>query len=756
MPYVVLRWLFWSTLSLLSIAYISTVAKTTSDISQFLPGGDSTLIQALNTGPNSRLLLISLSNASPQDLATLNIALARSLSSSNFFSQIINGIDNNSTQLRKFIYEHRYLLYPSSSDDFSSRSIETELKLRLKELSSSLSSMPGEYVRSDPTGITIKLLTALNQKSGGLKYKHQVLFTEDENNSLLFVWLKHGNDQLDKQEQALLFINQNIVHLNHVGASVNFFGYPSIAIESKRHIKGEVQRLTTLGSLFIFIFMLLVYRSIAIAFLITVPLVSGVLAGIVAVQLLHGEIHGITLAFGITLLGITIDYPIHVFTHMQSNRYGKSKIWGTIYLGMVTTIIGFSSLMISSFVGLQQLGIFACAGLLTAVIATRYLLNNPRDLIFNQFVQNSSEILFRRLRDFQHPRSTLIIITLCASIFVGLTSENILQTDIRAFNNYSKAIHPPVQIADTGRLIIIESETADSVLNICETLTAKLDDLIRNNHLYSYEAPCDYIPSTIQQLKNLNSLPELSQLNDNIRVASKHLPFKADTFTPFITAISNSKYQNLLNFDEFKNTLLHTRASQRIYQNNLLWTGLINLTDVSNEQAVLEITEQHGPMVKYINVANDSSTIILKYQYEMISLCFLGFGFISLVLIIKSGFRRTAIILLPICAALSLTLVLLVLLGHKLTIFHIASLLLVLGLSLDYSLFSQRLNTDNFTATVTSLVICSISTIFIFTLLASSSIIVLKSIGMTVAIGTLLGFIFSALISNPIPHTNRL
>lgn len=742
------RWLIWVVFFLLAATYVASSAKLTSDMRQFIPGEDPNLMQAINHGPNSKLLLISLSNGLPQDMAKLNHELGYALQVNDYFTHIINGSENTDNQLPGFLFKHRYLLFPSSANDFTSESITAALKQRLTEIRSSFSTFPREYLQSDPTGLTVALLKNIRRDTGGIKRLHNTLFTDDEKNSLLFVWLKYGASDIDKQEQAIHYIRNTFNELNQTDIAIRISGLPSIAVAYRHQIKTDAQQLTMFGSLFIFIFVLFLYRSLMVAFLIAVPLGSGVLAGTLAVLLLYGEIHGITLAFGITLLGIAIDYPIHVFTHKTSTIQDRNTVFHTIYMGAITTIIGFLSLVFSGFSGLQQLGAFACSGLLTAVFVTRYLLTDKPVKSIIPITQILASNLFNRLSGFKHDKSLLILITIASGIFIGINHDDYLQTDIRNYGVANKENPTVIDINDTGRLMLIEGDKANTVLILSEMISLKLDILIQDNILQSYAAPSDYIPSTRQQQKNLAALPERSQLDESLRVAIEATPFKKDAFLPFAEAVERAKQHKALDFEDFRHTALYTRTNQRLYQSDGNWVGLINLSGISDEGALINIAEEYGSQVNYINVSTDSSAAILTYQQEMIVLCFLGLGVIILVLIFRLGVQNAAVTLLPIFAALSLTLVLLFMLGHKLTIFHIASLLLVLGLSLDYSLFCQRPELNDASGTSTSLLVCSLSTAGIFALLASSSILALNAIGTTVLIGSLVGFFFSVLAAN--------
>ena len=74
------------------------------------------------------------------------------------------------------------------------------------------------------------------------------------------------------------------------------------------------------------------------------------------------------------------------------------------------------------------------------------------------------------------------------------------------------------------------------------------------------------------------------------------------------------------------------------------------------------------------------------------------------------------------------------------------SLLLVVGLGLDYALFFNRLpdNENEWETTFRSLWVCGITTILVFGILMFSQIPPLKAIGVTVGMGALMSIIFAA------------
>ena len=99
-------------------------------------------------------------------------------------------------------------------------------------------------------------------------------------------------------------------------------------------------RLSTIGVVGIVGLLFVVYRSLLALGLGLLPVVSGALAGIAAVSLGFGVVHGLTLGFGTTLIGEAVDYSIYLLVQSSpkttqlatvatgSPRSGRRSAWG--------------------------------------------------------------------------------------------------------------------------------------------------------------------------------------------------------------------------------------------------------------------------------------------------------------------------------------------------------------------------------------------------------------------------------------------
>ena len=139
--------------------------------------------------------------------------------------------------------------------------------------------------------------------------------------------------------------------------------------------------------------------------------------------------------------------------------------------------------------------------------------------------------------------------------------------------------------------------------------------------------------------------------------------------------------------------------------------------------------------------------MIFRYRNESLRLTALGIAaMMALLLWGLSSAREALRVILPVLLAVAIELGVLPLLGSRLTIFHLVSMLFVIGTGLNYSLFFNRVphDPDERTRTALSVTVCSLATLCSAGSLAYSSIPVLHAIGLTVLVGTPLALVLSA------------
>jgi predicted exporter len=109
------------------------------------------------------------------------------------------------------------------------------------------------------------------------------------------------------------------------------------------------------------------------------------------------------------------------------------------------------------------------------------------------------------------------------------------------------------------------------------------------------------------------------------------------------------------------------------------------------------------------------------------------------------GLRRALAAFLPSTLSAIVVLSLFAALGHEINLLHVVSLLVVTGMGVDFGIYLVD-SVDSHRAlgaTLISILLCCLSTIFTFGMLALSSHPALRAIGLTSGLGIALSFLFA-------------
>ena len=367
-------------------------ARYSTDLSAFLPSTPDVrqrlLVKLLRDGPASQLLLASIDGA---DLATrtrLSHELAARLRTRKEFSSIANGESAGLERDTAVVFHNRYLLsHAVTPERFTVQGLTQAMQAAVTQQGATLGLMGTELLTHDPTGETQEILDQLDG-SGTPRTANGVWVSDDGARAMLMARTVASGADSDGQIHAIEVMRDAFAGLGpraagRAPATMVLTGPAVFAAEARHSIQHEVARLSVLSMILIGSLLLLVYRSVTLLLIGFLPVICGSLAGITAVALGFNVVYGITLGFGITLIGEAVDYSVYLF--MQAGRSGPgvetmpandwtTSLWPVIRLGMLTSVCGFASLLPSAFPSLAQLGLYTIAGLVAAALVTRFVL----------------------------------------------------------------------------------------------------------------------------------------------------------------------------------------------------------------------------------------------------------------------------------------------------------------------------------------------------------------------------------------------
>ena len=757
----------WLSLIILSLIYLSSSLRVVSDITQFMPDNHKDknvqlLLDELQQGNTARLLILRIGGVDSDKLATLSRRLKSQLDKNEAFSLIHNG--QNKITPKDFItgeyqtlYKYRYLLSPNTS--LSNEALSKSLKKRISELRSGLSIFKST-LSSDPQNHFVQYLWNLTERSKNTHY-HGVWFNQEKTSALLLIELNLSDFNLDKQQLAINNIYKTINTLSDdKNLQIDLTGTPSMAVKTRAAIQSTSKWLSSIALILMSLLFIWAYRSIRLFFLAMLPLLSAVIAALTITNIVFQQVHGIIIAFGITLLGVCLDYPVHLFSHHSKTRTAQQtilSIWPTLRLGVITTALAYLAMLGTGFAGLSQLSIFAISGLIVSLLVTRWIVPSWLQTNITKPEHQYLSYLSRLKFTFTNKVYTgLAIILFCTfaitSNYDSIWSKNI--SDLSPIPEQAKKLDRELRLSigapDVNHVFLIKNENPESLLQQTEILKNKLFSLKKDKLVGNIFSVTDFIPSQKTQRSYQQQLPETARLKNDLQAALTGLPFKKNFFKPFINDIEQSKNLKPLDIKQVLTTPLAKLLQQDLFFKNNEWISIIRLTGVKDESALLAwLADKPDIQKHYLNLRQATSSLMSDYQETALFRLLLGSFIISLILFSVRPGLRAAVILLPVILAVLLSISIQIMLGTHLTLFHILALLLIVGIGLDYSLFFDRswTSSEDYRHRLHGIFISASSTLITFGILGFSDVPVLSALGQTVTFGVLGCFVLTLIFN---------
>jgi predicted exporter len=755
------RWAIGAWLAgLAACAVLIAKAEFSADMSAFLPRSPSpeqqVLVEQLRDGVVSRLILLGIEGDAPDRLAHISRRLAASLRAAEGFASVVNGEQAGFEKERDFLWHHRYLLSPAvSAERFTPRGLRESLEQGLEQLASPAGSLVRRTLPADPGGEFIGLIEQLAPRERP-RLHQGVWFSRERQRALLVVQTRAAGADVDAQERALSVIRAAFQEAKRGGdetaARLVATGPGVFSVAARARILDDARRLGVIASVLVGAMLLVLYRSARVLGLGVLPVASGALAGVAAVSLAFGTVHGITLAFGVTLIGEGADYAIYLFTQNSPDAAPQTtfeRIWPTLRLGVLTSILGFSAMLLSDFTGLAQLGLFSVVGLVVAAVVTRWVLPGllPPGFVVAAVAPVAPKVM-ALVRAAPRLRPALLAVLAAAAVVLLLRPQALWSGNLASLSPVSQdeqaldgELRRDIGAPDVRYVVVVHARDEQAALEAAEHAAAGLREAVARGWLQGFDSPAAYLPSRAAQEKRQAALPAPDALRENLQAALKGLPYRARTFEPFLQDVAAAKRAPPLERSSLQGTSLELKLDSLLVRRASAWAVVLPLRGVSDVDAI-------AARLPLLDLKRESEELYRGYLRDALTHSLLGAAAIVLLLFVSlRSARRVLDVLVPLAAAVLATCALLALGGAELSIFHLVGLLLVVAVGSNYALFFERqaLSGEDRSRTIVSLVFASASTLIGFGLLAFSQVAVLSGIGSTVALGAALALVFSAI-----------
>lgn len=278
-----------------------------------------------------------------------------------------------------YIYAH----LPYFMTDDSYRLLEevynggTDTLQRIFAANKAMLSMPGTSflfpaVASDPLHLVPIARGVAGQYAGAqssFTTYNGYMMSADQKRGFAFVQSPYGSTE--SARNAALVDSLTAIAESISSVDVRLLGGPVVAVGNARRIKQDSILAIAISVLLIVALLLYSFPRKCDIFLIFLSVGFGWLFGMAALSIFVGNVSMIVLGIGAILIGIAINYPLHILVHQRyahSVRQTLTEVLSPLVTGNITTVGAFLALIPLDSPALRQLGIFAASMLLGTIL----------------------------------------------------------------------------------------------------------------------------------------------------------------------------------------------------------------------------------------------------------------------------------------------------------------------------------------------------------------------------------------------------
>ena len=702
----------------LALLFVASKIEFEEDITKLIPSNDKTseMQKVLETTNFADKIIVNISRKSDgttDDISQYASQIIDSInkSSSEYVKQIQGKIqDEDFLETLDFVYQNLPLFlddsdYKTIANKIQKDSIDIIINSNYKTLVSTSGFIAKETILKDPLGLSFIALKKMRQLSFGDNFilNNGFLMSKDKNHVLLFITPSLGSSETSDNAKFV----QNLYHINNQlnksfknKAQGEYFGGILIAVANAKQIKQDIQLTVGIAMSVLLIILIVFYKKLSIPIVLLVPTIFGGLLAVALLYIIRVNISAISLGIGSVLLGVTLDYSLHILTHMRSNNNIQAlykEITKPILMSSSTTALAFLCLLFLNSQALQDLGIFAAISVLgTSAFALIFI---PQ--VYKGSVNKSKKQTFiDRLASFQFHKQKGLIIVLVIAFVVSLFTYNKV-----TFNeDISKLNYEPQHLKDAQvHLDVLTNMASKSVyltaygnsendaLQVNDAIYKKLEELKNNNQIIDFSSIGTLIHSEINQKQSIEKWntfwndETIANTKSNLIESGAKLGFIPTTFNVFYSLV-NSDFETLSIADYNALKTISTDDYITTKDNFTTVTTLVKLKDENADELVNIFNDVKQILVIDRQQMNETFLGNLKTDFNRLVL----YSFVVVILLLLVFYRSFSLMLvtsIPIMLTWLLTIGIMGLFHIEFNIFNIIISTFIFGLGIDYSIF---------------------------------------------------------------------
>jgi predicted exporter len=537
-------------------------------------------------------------------------------------------------------------------------------------------------------------------------------------------------------------------------------GANRFAVAAERSMKRDVYVIAACSFLGVAALFLTFVASLRGFLLVAVPPLAGILVATAAGAAVFGNLDGLTMAFGASLMGIAIDYSNHLLIHHGLARPTESaartarRIRPSLSLGALTTVASFGGLAVTAFPAFREMAFFASVGVVAALLTTLFVL--PDLLEMAPPLPARSAAAARRLDGLLDAVARLPRVLLLAPLAAGALAVAALprldwSDDMSRLTRFDpefvaedRRVRARVSQHDESRFVIGLASDPGAALTLNDRVHARLERARAEGALAGTRSLHALLWSEELQRRNRGLVVADAGLYERLDSVFASEGFRPGAFRAFGTALAADPPPPL-SLDDLRAGPLADLIAPYVFPMGDRTAVVTYLRDLQAPEVVRAgLADLDG--VHLLDQRTFVNDVYREFRQTTLRQMLVGGVLVVLLLALRyRAWRPVLASALPSALVAMIVLAALAVAGVPVNLLHVMSLVMVTGMGVDYGVFlvDAAGRREAIGATMLSLLISCLTTALVFGTLAFSSQPALRAIGVTTGLGILLSYAFA-------------
>ncbi len=545
-------------------------------------------------------------------------------------------------------------------------------------------------------------------------------------------------DAANAIEETLQTLQSSYPNVTFVKQGIAF--YTAHGVKSAMHDISFLGTLSFAGLLLVF---WLGFRSIRPFGLCLISVAAGLIFASAATYLVFRTLHAATLVMSTSLIGISADYTTYYLTrrmqrgNQESSFASRDALRGSLLHAVLTSSLAYAVMLLAPLPGLRQFALFGAVGLLaaclTVLILFPYLVKGfpVRDLpLLNGFTHWVN--LWKENPAKARAVCLIVVAILSLGLFKLETSDNLtamqtLDTTLKADEvKFTELFNRDM----TQHWFITIGKDAEDALRREQGLEKRLEKARKDGMLSGFDA------FTLNALSTQEALFfEYKRATDCVKADLQNIGI----------AIGNTEAPKFLTLEDYLKSPMARSSGFRVANLKDKSVAIIlTVKGVKDESQMALIAKEIDGVTWYSRKASFEH---LFYSCRTTVAALLSVSFLAIFLVFIRSFGFKAGIVGSLCSIFSLSSSLGAMgwLGIPLHLFSLFSLILVLGIGIDYVVFFHRHREASASVSFAT-TIAMVTTLFSLGILVLSSTAAISNFGLVLFLGITASYLIAPMI----------